>query len=113
QPENEESSSEEESEEETPPPSPRGRRRRVRKSILRPMTVSAKGAGKRNKMIDTADSNDDEDDSDPETPTKRGGHQFIHDPLSVRANEKKRSASSNAIRKLALEGNIRSSTQST
>lgn len=111
QPENEESSSEE-SEEETPPPSPRGRRRRVRKSILRPMTVSAKGAGKRNKMIDTTDSNEDEDDSNPETPTKRGGHQFIHDPLSVRANEKRRSPSSNAIRKLALEGSIGNSTQS-
>ncbi|KAK2767007.1 hypothetical protein FQN54_006324 [Arachnomyces sp. PD_36] len=97
---NEGSSSDEESGEETPPP--RGRRRRVRKSILRPMTVSAKGAGKRNKMIDPMDSDEDADDSDPETPTKRGGHELIHDPLSVRANGHKNSPNTRAIKNLSL-----------
>lgn len=108
----EESSSEEESEEETPPP--RGRRRRVRKSILRPMTVSAKGAGKRNKMIDPQDSDEEADDTDPETPTKRGGHQLIHDPLSVRTNGNAHSSPNNSsgIKKLTLRDSLDNPEQS-
>lgn len=78
---------------------PRPRRRRVRKSVLRPKlsSVSTKQIGKRTRSTAADDDDDDELENDDEnendtsqlddyeTPSKRGGHELIRDPLSTRA----------------------------
>ncbi|KKZ68782.1 hypothetical protein EMCG_00995 [[Emmonsia] crescens] len=85
----------EESEDEIP--IPKGRRQRVRKSLLRPKmsSVSAKGAGKRNRQaaIGNTDSEEEiEELPQPEdTPSKVRGHRLVHDPLSAKVNESTRS----------------------
>ena len=88
----------------------RPRRRRVRKSVLRPKlsSVSTKQIGKRTRSAAAADEVDNDDDDDDhedngnindddenepdssqlddfETPSKRGGHELVRDPLSTRA----------------------------
>ena len=102
--------SDEGSEEDTPAPKKRGRR--VRKSLLRPKlsSVSAKGAGKRNREaeVENTDSEEDLEDSVNEgTPTKTRGHQLVHDPLSTKVNESTRSifsdSDSTSIRKTPMQ----------
>ena len=75
---------------------PKSRRRRVRKSVLRPKlsSVSAKQIGKRTRStaVDDEDDLSDEQDAmmhDTETPSKvRGGHELVRDPLSTRAKRR-------------------------
>jgi hypothetical protein len=91
--------SEDGSEEDIPVPKRRGRR--VRKSLLRPKlsSVSAKGAGKRNREaeVENTDSEEDlEDNLSEDTPTQNRGHQLVHDPLSTKVNESTRTIFSDA-----------------
>lgn len=88
------------SEDEAPPA--KGRRRRARKSILRPKlsSVSAKGTGKRNRQID-AEVTDSEAEAETylendETPSKRDGHQLVHNALSAKLNESVQSITSHS-----------------
>lgn len=74
---------------------PKSRRRRVRKSVLRPKSsVSTKQIGKRTRStaVDDEDDLSDEQDAmmhDTETPSKvRGGHELVRDPLSTRAKRR-------------------------
>lgn len=74
---------------------PKSRRRRVRKSVLRPKSsVSTKQIGKRTRSTAVNDEDDlsDEQDAmmhDTETPSKvRGGHELVRDPLSTRAKRR-------------------------
>ena len=75
---------------------PKPRKRRVRKSVLRPKlsSVSAKQIGKRTRSTAVDDDEDlsDEQDAmmnDTETPSKvRGGHELVRDPLSTRAKRR-------------------------
>lgn len=93
---NEDESSSDESEE-NKDDHPRGRRRRVRKSILRPkMSVSAKVAGKRARDAGGGEDVEMSDDSEHgpdniETPSKVRGHELVRDPLSTRAKRRTRS----------------------
>lgn len=73
----------------------KSRRRRVRKSVLRPKSsVSTKQIGKRTRSTAVNDEDDlsDEQDAmmhDTETPSKvRGGHELVRDPLSTRAKRR-------------------------
>ncbi|EEH10040.1 conserved hypothetical protein [Histoplasma capsulatum G186AR] len=76
---------------------PKGRRRRVRKSLLRPKmsSVSAKGAGKRNRQAKIGNTDSEEEieelSSPNNTPSKIRGHRLVHDPLSAKVNESTRS----------------------
>lgn len=78
-------------------PIPKGRRRRVRKSILRPKlsSVSAKGAGKRTRELPFENSDSEEDlhqiEAYEETPTRHGGPQLAHEPLVAKINDSVRS----------------------
>lgn len=75
---------------------PKMRRRRVRKSVLRPMigSKSAKLIGKRTRAGPAADDQDDASDhseeaeDDLETPSKIRGHDLVRDPLSIRARRR-------------------------
>ncbi|OJJ50976.1 hypothetical protein ASPZODRAFT_57105 [Penicilliopsis zonata CBS 506.65] len=95
-----EDSSSEESEHEV---HPRARKRRVRKSVLRPKSaISAKQIGKRTRSSITANEGDPSDESQEEdvneldTPSKVRGHEFVRDPLSTRAKRRTRSILSNS-----------------
>lgn len=98
--ERDESSNESEEHDELPRP----RRRRVRKSLLRPKlsSVSAKQIGKRTRS--TALNNDDLSDEDPRdemindfaTPSKVRGHELVRDPLSTTRAKRTRSILSDA-----------------
>lgn len=74
---------------------PRTRRRRVRKSVLRPKlsSVSAKQTGKRTRDAaeDEDGSDNNEDPDEYETPSKTRGHELVRDPLSSRAKRRTRS----------------------
>ncbi|KAL1852967.1 hypothetical protein Plec18170_005549 [Paecilomyces lecythidis] len=91
--EDESSDSESEPEDNT-----RGRKRRVRKSVLRPKvaSVSSKQVGKRTRAAVAAqelEMSEDSDDSadDVQTPSKVRGHELVRDPLSTRAKRRTRS----------------------
>ncbi|OAX81166.1 hypothetical protein ACJ72_04493 [Emergomyces africanus] len=79
---------------------PKGRRRRVRKSLLRPKmsSVSAKGAGKRNRQAALGSTDSEEEiealPQSENTPSKIRGHRLVHDPLSAKVNESTRSIAS-------------------
>lgn len=81
---------------------PKGRRRRVRKSLLRPKlsSVSAKGAGKRTRQPDSDMSDSDPDIGGPlfddETPSKVQGHRLLQDALATKVNENVRSMTSHS-----------------
>ncbi|KAL4890246.1 hypothetical protein BDV59DRAFT_185121 [Aspergillus ambiguus] len=75
---------------------PRVRRRRVRKSVLRPKSsVATKQTGKRTRStaIEQEDLSDDNVDvmDEVETPSKVRGHDLVRDPLSTRAKRRTRS----------------------
>ncbi|PGH05364.1 hypothetical protein AJ79_06833 [Helicocarpus griseus UAMH5409] len=90
----------------------KGRRRRVRKSLLRPKlgSVSAKGAGKRNRQV-VENTDSEEELEEPmqmeETPSRIRGHRLVHDPLSAKVNESTRSiisgSDSISIRKTPMQ----------
>ena len=83
-------------------PIPKGRRRRVRKSLLRPKlsSVSAKRAGKRARQPDSdlsdSDANFGDMLSDDETPSKIQGHRLLQDALATKVNESIRSMTSHS-----------------
>ncbi|OJD15961.1 hypothetical protein AJ78_03830 [Emergomyces pasteurianus Ep9510] len=87
----------EESEDDSETRLPKGRRRRVRKSLLRPKmsSVSAKGAGKRNRQAALGNTDSEEEiealPQSENTPSKIRGHRLVHDPLSAKINESTRS----------------------
>ncbi|KAJ9238100.1 hypothetical protein DTO271D3_2639 [Paecilomyces variotii] len=90
----EDESSDSESE---PEDNARGRRRRVRKSVLRPKiaSVSSKQVGKRTRAaaaqeLEMSDDSDNPAD-DVQTPSKVRGHELVRDPLSTRAKRRTRS----------------------
>jgi hypothetical protein len=64
----------------------RDRRRRVRKSLLRPKlsSVSAKKAGKQTRSASESDMSDDSEPAlEPQTPSKVRGHEFVREPPSA------------------------------
>ncbi|KLJ09535.1 hypothetical protein EMPG_15061 [Blastomyces silverae] len=87
----------EESEDDDEIPIPKGRRRKVRKSLLRPKmsSVSVKGAGKRNRQAEIGNTDSEDEFKEPpesdDTPSKSRGHRLVHDPFSSRVNESTRS----------------------
>lgn len=95
---------------------PRPRRRRVRKSLLRPKSsVSAKLIGKRtrNATADEEGLSDDNDNAEEyETPSKVRGHDLVRDPLSTRAKRRTRSilsdSGSASIQKTPLQETLQS-----
>ncbi|EEH40432.2 hypothetical protein PAAG_02487 [Paracoccidioides lutzii Pb01] len=102
----------EESEDEDEIPLPKGRRRRVRKSLLRPKmsSVSAKGASRRNpQAVENTDSDSEEEELKlaEDTSSKTRGHRLVHDPLSAKVNESTRSVLSSSdvasTRKIPLQ----------
>lgn len=116
----EESESSEESE---PEEQPGPRRRRVRKSLLRPKlsSVSAKKTGKRTRS--TASEQEDQSDEGEEagvdadadeyaTPSKIRGHELVRDPLSTRAKRRNRSILSDSgsapVQKTPLQETLQS-----
>jgi hypothetical protein len=109
-----EDSSEHESEDED---HPKARRRRVRKSVLRPKltSVSTKKAGKKTRSAaqDMDTSEDSEAGEDLETPSKSRGHELVREPPStVHINGRARSILSEtdslAIRKTPLQESLQS-----
>lgn len=95
----------------------RPRRRRVRKSVLRPKlsSVSAKLLGKRTRNA-TADedglSDENENADEYETPSKVRGHELVRDPLSTRAKRRTRSilsdSGSTSMQKTPLQETLQS-----
>ncbi|OAT12486.1 hypothetical protein BDBG_07820 [Blastomyces gilchristii SLH14081] len=87
----------EESEDDDEIPVPKGRRRKVRKSLLRPKmsSVSVKAAGKRNRQTEIGNTDSEDEFNEPpesdDTPSKSRGHRLVHDPFSSRVNESTRS----------------------
>lgn len=94
----------------------RPRKRRVRKSLLRPKSsVSAKLIGKRtrNAIADEERLSDDNDNAgEYETPSKVRGHDLVRDPLSTRAKRRTRSilsdSGSASVQKTPLQETLQS-----
>ncbi|KAF9884596.1 hypothetical protein FE257_001418 [Aspergillus nanangensis] len=81
---------------------PRARKRRVRKSVLRPKSsVATKQTGKRTRSaaVDLEDPSDSNMDAmeEFETPSKVRGHDLVRDPLSTRAKRRTRSILSESV----------------
>ncbi|KAA8652570.1 hypothetical protein EYZ11_002388 [Aspergillus tanneri] len=96
---------------------PKQRKRRVRKSVLRPKSsVATKQTGKRTRHIATEeeDLSDDNPDAMEEfaTPSKVRGHDLIRDPLSTRTKRRTRSilsdSESNSFQKTPLQDTLQS-----
>ncbi|KAL5362719.1 hypothetical protein BJX96DRAFT_154457 [Aspergillus floccosus] len=96
---------------------PRARRRRVRKSVLRPKSsVATKQTGKRTRStaVDQDDLSDDDADAmdEVETPSKVRGHDLVRDPLSTRAKRRTRSilseSGSTSFQKTPLQETLQS-----
>ncbi|PGH02279.1 hypothetical protein GX51_04719 [Blastomyces parvus] len=83
----------EESEDDDEIPLPKGRRRKVRKSLLRPKmsSISVKGAGKRNRQAEIGSTDSEDEIKEPpesdDTPSRSRGHRLVHDPFSSKVNE--------------------------